>query len=236
MGPKVGQKWVLGCKSGSRFKTHFSTHLKPISAYSRNPLFTQFKGGGNSFPKKPLRQSRTPKVLGRVPARNGVLGEVFAPCVSSRNKDDEHFPEHPVSGRHLSEHSPEHFWGVGGFALLEGATTFANLDLSVIFCSFLGSADCKRGRVKKRHKSSESVKNIFDTFRHFSRRAKNVKNRQKVSKIFSTLFDNFRAAPFFRPLLGGSDWVHTKGVMQPHAILRRVLRRFFKGGASQKGS
>ena len=41
-------------------------------------------------------------------------------------------------------------------------------------------------------------KTIFDTFRQFSRRAKNVKHRQKVSKIFSTLFDNFRAAPVFR--------------------------------------
>ena len=56
-----------------------------------------------------------------------------------------------------------------------------------------------------RQKSSKSVKNIFDTFRHFSRRAKNVKNRQKMSKIFSTFFDNFRAAPVFRPLLGASD-------------------------------
>ena len=56
-----------------------------------------------------------------------------------------------------------------------------------------------------RQKSSKSVKKFFDTFRQFSRRAKNVKNRQKASKSFSTLFDNFRAAPFFRPLLGGSD-------------------------------
>ena len=63
----------------------------------------------------------------------------------------------------------------------------------------------ERGHVKKRQKSSKSVKNIFDTFRHFSRRAKNVKNRQKVSKIFSTLFDNFRSAAVFWPLLGASD-------------------------------
>ena len=63
----------------------------------------------------------------------------------------------------------------------------------------------ERGHVKKRQKSSKSVKNIFDTFRQFSRRAKNVKNRQKVSKYFSTLFDNFCAAPVFRPLLGGSE-------------------------------
>ena len=71
--------------------------------------------------------------------------------------------------------------------------------------SGLQKGTAERGHVKKRQKSSKSVKNIFDTFRHFSRWAKNVKNRQKVSKIFSTLFDNFRAAPIFRPLLGGSD-------------------------------
>ena len=64
----------------------------------------------------------------------------------------------------------------------------------------------ERGHFKKRQKSSKSAKNIFDTFRHVSRRAKKVKNRQKMSKIFSsTFFDNFCAAPIFRPLLGGSD-------------------------------
>ena len=51
----------------------------------------------------------------------------------------------------------------------------------------------ERGHVKKRQKSSKSVKKFFDTFRQLPRRAKNVKNRQKVSKSFSTLFDNFRA-------------------------------------------
>ena len=65
----------------------------------------------------------------------------------------------------------------------------------------------ERGHVKKRQKSSRSVKYTFDTFRHFSRRAKNVKSRQKVSKTISTLFDNFRAAPVFRPLLGSSESV-----------------------------
>ena len=71
---------------------------------------------------------------------------------------------------------------------------------------------CFRQRIAKgaggkgpRQKLSKSVKKLFDTFRQFSRRAKSVKNRQKVSKSFPTLFDNFRAAPFFRPLLGGSD-------------------------------
>ena len=38
-----------------------------------------------------------------------------------------HFPEHPVSARHLPEHSFEHFWGVGGLAPLQGAARFANL-------------------------------------------------------------------------------------------------------------
>ena len=62
-----------------------------------------------------------------------------------------------------------------------------------------------KGPRQKTSNIVKSVKKFFDTFRQFSRRAKNVKNRQKVSKIFSTLFDNFRAAPVFRPLLGGSE-------------------------------
>ena len=79
--------------------------------------------------------------------------------------------------------------------------------LSVILTlvSGLQKGPAERGHIKKRQKSSKSVKKFFDTFRQFSRRAKNVKNRQKASKSFSTLFDNFRAAPFYRPLLGGSD-------------------------------
>ena len=69
----------------------------------------------------------------------------------------------------------------------------------IIFVSGPQKGPAERGHVKKRQKPSKSVKNIFDTFRQFSRK------RQKVSKIFSTLFGNFRAAPVFRPLLGGSD-------------------------------
>ena len=63
------------------------------------------------------------------------------------------------------------------------------------------SADCPGQKI---------VKKCQKYFRHFStffaRRAKqNFKNRQKMAKMFSTLFDNFRAAPVFRPLLGGSE-------------------------------
>ena len=64
--------------------------------------------------------------------------------------------------------------------------------------SGLQKGPAERGHVKNRQK-------VFDTFRQISRSAKNVKNRQKASKKFLTLFDKFRAAPFFRPLLGGSD-------------------------------
>ena len=85
---------------------------------------------------------------------------------------------------------------------------FMQENIGLIFRSRI-SADRKRGQRKgatsKMSKSVEKCQKFFDTFRHFSRRAKNVRNRQKVSQIFSTLFDNFRAAPFFRPLLGGSE-------------------------------
>ena len=86
--------------------------------------------------------------------------------------------------------------------------------------SGLQKGPAERGHVKKRQKSSTSVKKLFETFRQFSRRAKNVKNRQKVSKSFSTLFDNFRVAPFFRPLLGGSD---------PGKISKIIHTNYFPG-------
>ena len=79
---------------------------------------------------------------------------------------------------------------------------FKRIAIQIVQGHLLTSADCKRGQWKGA--TSKSVNSIFDTFRQFSRRAKNVKNRQKMSKIFSTLFDNFRAAPVFRRLLGGS--------------------------------
>ena len=56
MGPKVGfgvQKWV---KSGS--KPTFALTLNPFRDFRENPLFSQFKGGGNYFLKMALRQSR----------------------------------------------------------------------------------------------------------------------------------------------------------------------------------
>ena len=81
----------------------------------------------------------------------------------------------------------------------------------------------ERGHVKKRQKSSKSVKNIFDTFRHFSRRAK---KHQKSSESVKTLFDNFRAAPVFRPLLGGPDKSDYKVTFRvPRKVTLKVTRK-----------
>ena len=66
MGPKVVQKWVFGCKSGSKCVT-FAPTLNPLWLFHENPLFTQFKGGGNCFPKRALRQSWPSIMLRRIP-------------------------------------------------------------------------------------------------------------------------------------------------------------------------
>ena len=63
------------------------------------------------------------------------------------------------------------------------------------------------GGKRPRQKTSKIVKKCQKVFRHFSTifaQGKNVKNRQTASKS-STLFDNFRAAPFCPFGGGGSD-------------------------------
>ena len=57
------QKWVksgfLGAKVGKNGpKPTFAPTLNPFRDFPENPLFTQFKGGGNCFLKTALRQSR----------------------------------------------------------------------------------------------------------------------------------------------------------------------------------
>ena len=64
--------------------------------------------------------------------------------------------------------------------------------------SGLQKGPAERGHVKKRQKSSKSVKKFFDNFRAGQK-------SQKSSKSVKKFFDNFRAAPFFRPSLGGSE-------------------------------
>ena len=72
--------------------------------------------------------------------------------------------------------------------------------------------DRKKGQGKgPRQKSSKSVKNIFDTFRHFSRRANNVKNHQRVSKTnffrhFPTILAGHQfSGPFWGALISGCE-------------------------------
>ena len=70
----------------------------------------------------------------------------------------------------------------------------------------LSQRDRRRRRRKgatsrKRQQTSKSVKTDFDIFGQFLRRA-NQRSSKKVSKI---IFDNFRAAPIFRPFLGASE-------------------------------
>ena len=56
--------------------------------------------------------------------------------------------------------------------------------------------------VKNRQKVSKISSTLFDIFRHFSRRAKNVKKSSKIfSTIFSTIFARHRfSGPFWGPL------------------------------------
>ena len=69
MGPKVGQKRVVGCQSGvlMRQSPLFSPTLNPVRHIHENPLFTQLKGGGNSFPERALKQSQPSINVGAAP-------------------------------------------------------------------------------------------------------------------------------------------------------------------------
>ena len=73
-------------------------------------------------------------------------------------------------------------------------------------------ADRNRGGhvVKNRQKVS---KNIFDTFLHFSRRAKNVKNRQKCQKYFRHFSTFFVRHPFSGPFWGALKKVCAEKVL-----------------------
>ena len=103
---------------------------------------SQMQGSNRTrFPGQDLRTGQSPteaqtpqppkvlgSVLGEVQARNGVLeellGKVLVLLVPRKDTKDKHFskhfPEHPVSGQQLPEHSPEHFWGVGGVCAFVG--------------------------------------------------------------------------------------------------------------------
>ena len=65
------------------------------------------------------------------------------------------------------------------------------------------SVDCKRGQRKEA--TSKIVKKYQKYFWRFSTFFAQGHKRQKSSKSVKNIFDNFRAAPVFRLLLGGSD-------------------------------
>ena len=64
------------------------------------------------------------------------------------------------------------------------------------FVSGLQKGPAERGHVKNRRKVSKMFSTLFDIFRAWQKTSKIVKSVKNV-------FDNFRAAPVFRPLLGG---------------------------------
>ena len=71
MGPKVGQRWIFGAKVGQNAsKPTFAPTLNPFRHIHENPLFAQFKGGGNCFPKRALRQSRPSRTIEQLCVRN----------------------------------------------------------------------------------------------------------------------------------------------------------------------
>ena len=61
----MGEKWV---------KTHFSPTLNPSRDFRENPLFTQFKGRGNRFLKRALKQSRPSIKLWPAPRKSILSG------------------------------------------------------------------------------------------------------------------------------------------------------------------
>ena len=79
-----------------------------------------------------------------------------------------------------------------------------------------------------RRKASKIVQKCHDKLRHFSttfaQGKKALKIVKKFQKYFSTLFDNFCAAPFFRPLFGGSFYLETCNPVKGTARKQRFIR------------
>ena len=82
----------------------------------------------------------------------------------------------------------------------------------------------ERGHVKKCQNLSKSVK-IFSTFfaQGAKKRSKIIKKRQVC---FLAFFDTFRAAPVFRPLLGGSDLFPSLGCYFAPSSYRSEIHTF----------
>ena len=67
MGPKVDQKWVFGCKVGQMGQNPLFHPLEThVGRFTKTHFLPSFKGGGNCFPKRALRQSRPSITFGLV--------------------------------------------------------------------------------------------------------------------------------------------------------------------------
>ena len=88
------------------------------------------------------------------------------------------------------------------------------------FVSGLQKGPAERGRVKKRQKSSKSVKKFFDNFRAGQKTSKIVKKCQKVFRHFSTIFARHT---FFRPLLQSADFARVGPCRYRRSCLLRLL-------------
>ena len=71
-----------------------------------------------------------------------------------------------------------------------------------IHISGLQKGPAERGHVKKRQKSSKSVKKFFDTFRQISQGKKRQKSSKNVKKFFDTFRQISRGTIFPAPLGG----------------------------------
>ena len=92
------------------------------------------------------------------------------------------------------------------------------------------------GHVKKLQKSSKSVKNIFLTLFDIFRAGQ---KSSKCGKNILDTFQQFRVAPVFRPLLGGSDFSGDLLLPRKLSFLKRFGHHMVHGvlqGAPPRGS
>ena len=94
------------------------------------------------------------------------------------------------------------------------------------FISAPQKGTAERGHVQETLISSRSVKNVFDTFRQFSRMAKNQKSSKRVKHIFDILSTVFAQDRFSGLFLGALSSANCKTVSYSRKFPVRILREF----------
>ena len=124
------------------------------------------------------------------------------------------FCQPPKRSKNL--HFSNFFGGNGMLSLLHPLNRCENCSENWVL-ALLRSADCKRGRrkgatsknVKNRQKVSKSFSTLFDNCRAGQKTSKIVKKCQKVFRHFSTLFArHLFSGPFCNPLI--TSWVQCR--------------------------